>query len=325
MPNYQGRTKNDADYGMGNVTIDCDSLGLIDEKELTQRIVEAFESPGYQPPRLPAVATELLALSQQPDVDFDQLEALLERDATLAGEVLSLCKSAAYDRTGQVNNLRDALLRIGIKKLTEVVMQAAMSARVFRSKAYKACMEALQEHCRVTAHLARLVSQQSAHADDRAFLCGLMHDVGVAGILIVLGDAKRGEEPPDLSTLWPAIHNAHPIAGARMVELWELPDDVKFAVTAHHNVCIEGFDHPLAAVVCLADAVATELGMGFEPPTGTGDNKAGMVESTLVESCRIDEPDAAAVERAKNALGISEPVYGQILDAAREWLQSQAA
>ena len=325
MSSYLGRTKNDADYGLGNVTINCDSLGLITEGELTQRIVEVFEAPGYVPPRLPAVATELLALSNKPDVDFDQLEALLERDATLAGEVLSLCKSAAYDRGGQISNLRDALVRIGLAKLGEVVMQAAMSARVFRSKGYKACMEALQEHCRATAHLARFVSQHTALADDRAFLCGLMHDVGIAGILIVLGDAQRGEQPPELATLWPAIHNAHPLAGARMIELWELPDEIKLAVSAHHHVCVEGFDHPLAAVVCLAETLAMEVGMAFVPPTSEDSGKPGLVEATLIESCRIDEQDASTIERAKKALQLGASEYEQIRTAARNWAENHNA
>lgn len=321
MTGYLGRSQTDADYGLGDVTIDCDSLVLVDEAELTQRIIDAFEAPGYQPPRLPAVATELLALSNKPDVDFDEIEALLERDATLAGEILSLCKSAAYDRGGQINTLRDALIRIGLSKLGEVVMQAAMSARVFRSSGYKSCMEALQEHCRVVAHLGRVVGHHTAHADDRAFLAGLMHDVGIAGILTVLGDAKRGEKPPDLATLWPAIHNAHPIAGARMTELWELPQDVQMAVSAHHNVCIEGFDHPLAAAVCLAEALAADLGMGFVPPVEPGSNQT--IEAALVESIVIDVSNTQTIERAKKALEITETGFAQLQVAAERWAERE--
>ena len=87
MPDHLGQKKNDVDYGMGEHTIDCDSLGLLDASELTERLVLKFESPSYQPPRLPAVAMELMALSQNSDVDFHEIEALLEKDAILAGEI----------------------------------------------------------------------------------------------------------------------------------------------------------------------------------------------------------------------------------------------
>jgi HD-like signal output (HDOD) protein len=39
-----------------------------------------FTNPSHRPPRLPAVATELLALSRQPDVEFKAIEALLEQE-----------------------------------------------------------------------------------------------------------------------------------------------------------------------------------------------------------------------------------------------------
>jgi hypothetical protein len=202
--------ENDAIMAWGGA-IDCGALGIVDG-ELTQRIA------GLRVARLSRRCPRCdgLALSNRSDVAFGQVEAP-SSDAMLAGEVVSVCWSAAYNRGADITSLHEALVRIGLSKLRGIVMQAAMSARVFRSKAYKACMEVLQEHCRVTAHLARLVSEQTSVDDERAFLCGLLHDVGIAGILTVLGDTKRGQEPPSLSNLWPAIDGAHTIAGSRMV------------------------------------------------------------------------------------------------------------
>ena len=321
MSVYLGRTKNDADYGLGNVTIDCDEMGILDERALTERIVQVFESKSYQPPRLPAVATELLALSNRADVEFSAVEALLEKDAMLAGEILSLCKSAAYDRGGRINSLREALVRIGLSKLREVVMQAALSARVFRSNAYKGCMEALQEHCRATAHLARIISQGTSVDQEQAFLCGLLHDVGFAGILIVLSDKKRGQQPPELGLLWPAIQDAHAIAGCRMVELWDLPSEIAMAVTAHHNVSIQGDDHPLAAVVCLAESLATELGKGFVPPQKDTASATARAELTLAENFRVDQSDARTVQRALTALGLDAKAHDRIRADAKAWAE----
>ena len=75
-----------------------------------------------------------------------------------------------------------------------------------------------------------MVSQQTPMADEQAFLCGLLHDVGIAGILLVLGDVGRGEKPPDLTALWPSIDSVHAKAGARMVELWGLPAEMAMVV-----------------------------------------------------------------------------------------------
>lgn len=320
MSVHLGRSKFDVDYGLGDVTINCDSLGLLSEGELTHRIVKVFESPGYQAPRLPAVATELLALSSRADVQITQVEALLERDAMLAGEVLSICRSAAYDRGGTISSLRDALVRIGLKKIREIVMQAAMSARVFRSKAYKGSMEMLQEHCRVTAHLARLVSRETQVDEDQAFLCGLLHDVGIAGILIVLGETKRGQEPPNLDALWPAIHGAHSIAGSRMVGFWNLPEDIGRAVLAHHSVILGGADHPLGAVVCVAERLALELNRGFVPPKSAPGPASSFTMMAHGDKSPIDQSSDVTLERARRVLGIDHAGCDRIRESARSWL-----
>ena len=55
-----------------------------------------------------------------------------------------------------------------------------------------------------------------------------------------------------------------------MAKMWQLPLEIQMVVGAHHQVLIEGFAHPLAATVCLANALAHERGLGTVPPTLSG-------------------------------------------------------
>jgi len=324
MTRYLGRRPEDPDYGLGEHTIDCDKLGLIDEQELTARLIRTFDAPGYRPPRLPTVAMELHALSKKPDVEFYHLERLLEQDAILAGEVLSLARSAYYSGTRQVESLRDALVRLGMQKLREIVLQAAMSLRVFRSTSYRGCMERLRYHCRATAHLCRLTSRYTPVGEEQAFLCGLLHDVGIAGILLVLGDVGQGKKAPDLAVLWPSIEAAHARAGARMVKLWKLPPEVVLAVEGHHQVRIYGADHPIAATVCLAEALATELDMGFVPTGAKAREESDLDDSGLLAHGRIDRTDDATLARARQALAMSDSTLEILRVDARKWAEAQA-
>lgn len=305
----------DAGYEGGEHTIDCDELGLLDEAALTDRLLRAFEDPGYHPPRLPEVARELLALTRLPDVEFDRIEALLERDSMLAGEVLSIARSAFYNRRGADVNLHDALTRLGLVKLRGAVMQAAMSLRVFRSVSYRVWMERLQDHSLMTAHIGRFVSRYTSLPEEEVFLCGLLHDVGIAGILLVLGEPADGKQPPFLDALWPAIHGAHGTAGARMVHLWGLPAEIAMGVAAHHEVRIDGVEHPMAAALCLAERLAGEQDWGFVPPRGV----APTVPAELHD--RIDRSDEIAIDRAKSALGITDTVLALIRADVLDWVR----
>ncbi len=318
MAQRLGRTATDLDYGLGEHLFDSDELGLIGEDELTQRLVATFSSPSYKPPRLPTVATELLAQSQNPDVEFSEIEELLERDAMLAGEVLSLARSAFYARQRPPDNLKDALVLIGLTKLREVVLEAALTMRVFRSATYADHMQRLGDHSRATAHLARLVSRQTPIGEEQAFLCGLLHDVGLGGILLVLGEAGRNKKPPHLDVLWPAIHRAHPQAGARIAELWQLPTEVSQSISAHHEVSIGGEDHPLAAVACIAESLAIEVDRGFAPPFPADGDEDALCEVALLNS--LDRTNPAVVRRAAETLGIAEETLEGLRSDARDWI-----
>ncbi|ANM29724.1 hypothetical protein ABI59_09250 [Acidobacteria bacterium Mor1] len=323
MSEHLGRTKDQADYGLGEHAFDADRMGLVDKAELTDKLIATFESDSYQPPRLPAVAMELMTLSQNPDVEFKDIEKVLEQDAMLAGEILSIARSAFYGGIGQITSLHQALVRLGLAKLRQVVMQAAMSVRVFRSKAYGPYMDRVREHSRITAHAARIVSQYTPFEEEQAFLCGLLHDVGIAGILLILGDVKRGEKPPELAVLWPTIHDAHMRAGERMVKLWDLPVEIAMVVGAHHDVCIQGFDHPLAATICLAEDIVRRLDRGLVP-TVNGEVVETKADWGMVGHGRIDQSTPQALERARTALGITEPTEELILQATRDWLEKDA-
>ena len=302
----RGRSRTDADYGMGEYEFDADSLGLIDEDELTERLSATFASDSYRPPRMPAVAMEIMALASDPDVHFNRIEKLLEQDAVLAGEVLSMARSAemAGRASANIDSLRGALVRVGMSRLRDVVLGAAMNMRVFRCKSYQGVMERLRYHCRATAYLARLVSRYTAIDENRAFMAGLMHDVGIAGILLVLGEQPRGKKPPELTLLWPAIERAHTRAGARMVELWQLPEEVSQAVDAHHRVLIEGEGHPLAAIVCIAESMSDEFNLGLVPEQPDDKTAAALKSSGLLQHSALDKNDEMVQWRACEALGI---------------------
>ena len=324
MTSYQGRKPGDLDYGLGHHSLDADRLGLVDEAELTERLIWTFSLPTYRPPRLPVVATELLALSQRPDVQFHEIESVLENDAMLAAEVLKVARSAYYAGVRPVTTLQGALVRIGLTKLREVVLEAALSVRVFRSPIYQGCMERLRKHTQTTANLCRVLSKYTPVTQDRAFLCGLLHDVGIAGILLMLGDVARDKATPDLTVLWPAIHAAHGRAGARMIEMWKLPPEVATAVAAHHEVKVDGEDNPMSATVCLAEEYAVRWDRGFVPRVHSRASGGDLEESGLIAHGRVDRTDASVVDRARKALDLDAATTERIDTDVRSWIESDS-
>jgi HD-like signal output (HDOD) protein len=312
-----GKRKGEPGYGEGEVELAFDDEVLLDEAELGRRLADVFESPGYAPPRLPGVAVEILELSRQPEASFAQFASLLEQDAMLAGEVMKLVRSPLYAGQVETRTLQQALVRIGVKNLRDIVLQAALNMRVFRCDAYRDAMDRLRRHAAACAQLCRIVGRYTALEAEYAFLCGLLHDVGIAATLIALAEGAKA--PPDLVAIWPAVERVHPRAAHKLSQLWNLPADVGLAALAHHQVKLEGHAHPLAATVCLADQIAHERGLGL-----AGDaEQAGTVEAAcLAAHFAIDRSTPATLAAAREALQLTDKQLALIARDAEKVIAS---
>lgn len=230
------------------------------KEELLAQVWTTFQRPDYQPPILPVVAVELMQLAQDPKTNFGHVSRLLEKDAFLAGNVLRIARSPAYAGRTTVVSLDQALTRLGLKTLRDIVLQVALTSRVFRAKPYQPLMESLSRHTTAAAHIAYVIAAHTAVETQSAFMCGLLHDVGIAGILISLSEHAGRSSPPPLASIWPAIESIHAEVSKVMSDRWGLPYDVGVAIGAHHQVVIEGQPDPMAAVLNLTEYLTDNLG-----------------------------------------------------------------
>lgn len=250
-------------YGRGEHTIDTDECEEFGSDALLHELRTVFQDKRYKPPVLPAAAHEIVALSKRARVSFEDVQRVVERDATIAGKVLQVAQSPIYASRVKPRTLRDAVQRLGLNNIRDIVWQVALDLRVFRAPGFDGIMGALQQHSVATAHIARTVCGYSAVANEYAFLCGLLHDVGLGSLLVALTE-KHGRKTPPLSALWEGLRGAHAEASAFMAELWKLDPDLKLIVGSHHDLGKEPVAHPLVAVLALAEFLAMEVGFVIE-------------------------------------------------------------
>jgi len=306
-----GKKKGEEGYGQGQAQIAWDDDVLLDEEAMVEALLACLKAPDYKPPTLPSVALDLMRLSQEPEVSFEDVVKLLEQDSMLAGRVLKIVQSPLYSGAMQAASLHDALVRLGLRTLRDIVMEIAMDVKVFRSEDYTETMELLRRHCSATAHLAKAVSRYTPMEGDYAFLVGLLHDVGIAGTLLALSDSvasQRGKRrPPDLVSIWPALDRVHEQAAELMAEHWKLPADLRMAIGAHHQVLIQGFAHPLAATVAIANDLAHDLGHGLVPKEGAALGEMTELERDCMSSfTTVDRSDPKTLEQAREALQLGD-------------------
>jgi putative nucleotidyltransferase with HDIG domain len=225
-----------------------------------------------------------MQLARDPNVAFDKIKRLVEAEPMLAGKVLTTAQSAYYSRGTAMTSLEDAMARLGLRTLADLFLQAAMSARVFRAPGFERPMEVLRKHSVVTATMARSVCRQTGFPDEYAYMCGLLHDVGMAACILLVADVPRGEPLPVFGLVAPSIELVHAEASGVVVRAWQLPTDVQLVVEHHQQFLIGGRAHPLAAAICLADWLAAGAGA-----SAGGEACSDAVAKSTLEVLRLSE------------------------------------
>ncbi len=308
-----GLKKTDPRYGRGVHDIQLDDLAGLSPDIIYLRLKDLFESPKYRPPVLPGVALELLAATQNPDVTFNKILRLLDQDQILAGRLLQVANSPGYLCARPARSIKQSLQRLGLQTVRDLTMEVALNMRVFRSKAYGPAMERLRRHSQMVAYIARSICRMTSFEAEYAYMCGLFHDVGIAGALLVLGDAGPKGKEMELDSLWPAIDQVHVEAAEILTTLWKLNPDLTMAVRHHHQPSIDGAVYPLAAVICLAEDMANELG-------ATVVDRKALYHTTDPQA--VDTTKTAPLNAARESLGISDAGLAKIAQEAEELLAS---
>lgn len=323
----QGKTRGQVGYGDGRAVIRAGDDCLLDEEAMAADLLACLEAPDYRPPTLPVVAVELMTLSARPDVGIPEIVALLERDSLIAGRVLQVASSAALAGGAKIGSLREAVMRLGLLRIRDLVMQIALNLRVFKSDAYGDAMERVRRHAVATAHLSRLVCKYTPIEGEFAFMAGLLHDVGIAGTLLALAERKgRRGKVPDLLSIWPAVDRVHVRAGEIMAKHWQLPADLRLAIGAHHQVLCGGHAHPLAATLALANDLADAEGVGLVEKAAEEEASGGKSEASDADwasaHSELDRTGAKTLESARAALGIDARIQALIESEAKTVLEA---
>jgi HD-like signal output (HDOD) protein len=295
----------------------------LSDQQLWDALTRTFQSPRYQPPMLPQVATDLLALSTRSDVEIDTLVHLLEKDSLLAARVLKLCNSPLYGAASPIRSLKAAVVRMGLAELRDVVMEASLSFRVFKTTGYSEAVDRVRLHSTAVAHLARAITRFTSFEAEYAFLCGLLHDVGVSAALVALGDAPRGQKLRPVVDLWPALAALHETVGGSVATLWKLPQEIAMVLRLHHTLKVGDVVHPVAAIVTLAESIAAQHGFGLVPqPRKVAGSE---VPPLLFGPHRFDAPSFTQVLLAQGALGFDKPQMERVNAACKQVLDSLRA
>jgi HD-like signal output (HDOD) protein len=270
---------------------------------LGAELIETFNNPEYRPPPLPSVALELMSLSNRDDASIERIVRLLEQDEMLAGGVMRLIGSPLYAGRSRIRTLKEAVVRLGVRTVRDLVFETALHQGVFGLVEYSETIEQIRRHSTVTAYITRIICRHARVDEEHAFLCGLLHDIGFAGLLFAVSHVEAEGSPP-LLALWSDIDQLHEGASRIITELWQLPEEIQ-EVVGHHHHLHTGDTSRVAAAINLADQLSERFGASVVGPVDDAGN--------LLLGDAVDEFD---LEVSRGELQLSDAAMKRIIEDA---------
>jgi HD-like signal output (HDOD) protein len=168
----------------------------IRDTEVFWKFYDSFKSGKLKLPSQPGIAMRIAKVVKDPNTDSHDIARVIQADPTVAGRIISVVNSAAYRGRTTIDNLPDAVTRLGRNVTQNLVISFALGGLFdTRSKSLNELMSAAWKHASYVAaichELGRVTPGLSA---DNALLCGLVHDIGILPIINV------ARSQPDLAS-----------------------------------------------------------------------------------------------------------------------------
>lgn len=187
-------------------------------------------------PILPQVTSQVMTMTQDPNADLAELSDLIHQDQSLAGNVLRIANSAAYRPSEPIVSLRQAVMQLGLTTLSEIALAACLQSPALSAPGYEHLHRQFFAEAFVSAGFAKEIARCRRSNVEVAFLCGLLHRIGLTVALgaIAHAAAESAAKPDEAAALGLAREFERDFAVA-VTGAWNLPPAVRIVATYHQT------------------------------------------------------------------------------------------
>ena len=220
---------------------------------------------------LPVTAQRLMKALDDEEIGPARIAEFVQYDPAVASTVLRVANSAAYGGWNRVDNIRDAVVRLGAARLLDIVIGDYLRKIKANAPLYDLAEDDLWLHSASASLAVKALQKERPRAGipETASIAALVHDIGkLVMVRFMKADVKQILALRDERGL--AFFEAerelfgcdHAEVGGEMARRWGFPDDIAAAIECHHQVPVAR-PNPTIDAVIIANLVAKALGTGL--------------------------------------------------------------
>jgi HD-like signal output (HDOD) protein len=212
---------------------------------------------------MPANVSRAIKAIESENPSVMDIAAMIGLDQALTASVIQTANSISMGFSTNCTSLRDAVMRVGFRRLKTLLLGAAVSGPLSRRlNGYRLGDGKLWDHALITGMAAQWIAQAVRYpSPEEAYVAGLLHDMGKLLLdQYIQVDYQRVYDLISVKqrTLWQAEEELlgidHPRVGSLMAERWQFPPILSDAILYHHAPSLAYVSDALTSVVNIANS-----------------------------------------------------------------------
>jgi putative nucleotidyltransferase with HDIG domain len=223
-------------------------------------------------PSFPVILSRLMDLLARPPIetDFDEVIELISGDSAIAARCVSMANSASFGRRRHIESVHDAVINLGLWRISEIVFSCQLP-EIFHAFPQGIDSQTFWRHSLACAIISqRLGRAVRADSAEKAYLAGLLHDIGILVSAALMPDASNVilQRAASKSTALNVVEKEilgfdHADTGGLLARTWQLTPDIIDVIQYHHDIESAPSALDLVALVHLSDLFCREHGLGY--------------------------------------------------------------
>jgi putative nucleotidyltransferase with HDIG domain len=220
---------------------------------------------------LPATVQKLVVTLDSENVNINEIVEVIEYDPAVTSNILKIANSPIYGGRAQINRIRDAVVRLGIATLLDILLVDQTRSLRVAAPLYNLTEDDLWLHGAAASLAAKAIMKETRNSSipKNSSIAALLHDIGKL-IMVRYLDAQvstiidlcKEKGITFVEAEAELFSCTHADVGGAIAQKWEFPENIARAIALHHQMPIEK-PEPTLDVVVLSNLVSKAIGVGL--------------------------------------------------------------
>lgn len=261
---------------------------------IAKKIVDKIKKEEIDIPVLPKIFKDVQDILDNPTAAPEDLARAIERDAVISVRLIATANSPLYRGTTPVRTVKEAIPRLGIQEVRDVVFAiASKSLYEVKNDLLKRLFEKIWQHSLACAYCAKILAEKLSQKDtDKYFTVGLSHDIGKLMFLRFISNADFLKDVASVSDIIAYLDEINVSLSGVILRHWRFNRDFIRAITFQESTTYDRFTSKTVLILNVANHLADNIGYGI----GNAPKELSSLKAISLLNMEPDLPDKIGEE-----------------------------